>query len=231
MRVAISQMEPLEGFANYGARELARLTHSAERTARRWIHEGCAPRLVVRFLQLIFRGTLGAICQQWEGWRIDRGKIIAPNGYEFTPGELLSIPVRFAHIRELERAVRELERERLSPIGAVDSLQLSISQELPYSATQPAHVTQLCFMTVNVTTQAPQLHLDRGHRGDRREHTGETRGDQHGPDCVEHQSASPRRPPREKNAMAEEIHAPTSMMALPATSSGTPHRRDASAAR
>lgn len=107
MRADALCMVPLGGFANLGAREIARLTDSAERSARRWIRDGLAPRLVVRFLQLLTDAPLGALSPPWDGWTLRRGKLCSPDGHEFAPGEIRALPLRLQQLRALER-----ERER-----------------------------------------------------------------------------------------------------------------------
>lgn len=114
----VPHMRPLGGFAAYGARELARLTDHAERTTRRWIADGLAPRFVVRCLEIMCSGALGLICAQWEGWSLRDGKLQSPEGAEFTPNEVRTIPLRFQQlaaleleIRRLSKAVHEEERE------------------------------------------------------------------------------------------------------------------------
>jgi hypothetical protein len=104
-------MEPLGGFANYGAAELARLTDTAQRTARRWIRAGLAPRFVVRFLRLLRDAPLGELNASWNGWSLRRGKLVSPDGHEFTPGEVQSIPHRQMQLSELERRAREQPAE------------------------------------------------------------------------------------------------------------------------
>jgi hypothetical protein len=112
-----SSMEPLQGFANFGAHELARLALSSERSARRWIAEGFAPRLVVRFLEIVVRGPLGLICERWNGWSLRGGVLHAPTGATFTPEEIAAIPLRLQQIAELERSVATLRARGSDPVA------------------------------------------------------------------------------------------------------------------
>ncbi len=103
-------MEPLGRYANYGAAELARVTDTPLRTARRWIKTGLAPRLAVRFLELLDLGPLGTLCREWEGWHLWRGKLCSPEHDEYSPGEVRAIALQHQRIAALEREVRELEQ-------------------------------------------------------------------------------------------------------------------------
>ena len=104
-----------------GAPELARLTNAAERTARRWILSDRAPRLVVRYLQLLNDGSLGLIAPRWEGWRLRGSELYSPEGQAFRPGEIRAIPLRVQQIAALERAAAaqlpaSRDAERLSAL-------------------------------------------------------------------------------------------------------------------
>ena len=108
MSVAVlGSMEPLSGFANLSAKDLARVTHSAERTARKWIRARFAPRLIVEWLRLMFDRPLGMLCQRWEGWHLRNGKLHSPEGYEFTPEEVITIPLRLQQIAQLELSTQQ----------------------------------------------------------------------------------------------------------------------------
>ncbi|AMN47005.1 hypothetical protein ACG33_07825 [Steroidobacter denitrificans] len=101
---AALDMEPLRGFANYGARRLAHLTHSTERAARGWIKTGLAPRLVIRWLELTLRGQLQFIRSDWDGWELRKdGRLHSPDGSAFTIGELTAYGLNMQLLRELQR--------------------------------------------------------------------------------------------------------------------------------
>lgn len=103
-------MVPLGSFANLGARNLARLTHYGERTARRWIRDGLAPRVVVLCLQLMMDGDLGLISPAWDGWTLRTdGRVHSPEGPSFTPHEIRALPLWHQRMTTLEREVRILE--------------------------------------------------------------------------------------------------------------------------
>lgn len=128
----IERMEPLQGFATLGARELARLTDTAERTARRWIRNGLAPRLILRMLRTLLDGALAEIHPRWDGWTLRRdGKLHSPEGPAFTPDEIRLLPLRLQQLRALERererdaerqAQCEIEPQRQQPTGGRSDL-------------------------------------------------------------------------------------------------------------
>lgn len=97
----------LGGFANYSADKLAALTFHSPRTARRWIAENLAPRIVVEWLALTHGGDLSAMDKLWAEWRLFRGELHAPNGWHFTPGELLSLPLLYQEIAALKKALSD----------------------------------------------------------------------------------------------------------------------------
>ena len=49
---------------------------------------------------------LGRLDAAFEGFTIQDGQIITPNGYAYPPGVLYSIPIRQQLIAELERELR-----------------------------------------------------------------------------------------------------------------------------
>jgi hypothetical protein len=105
-------MEPLQGFANLGASEISRLTHSALSSARRWITERKAPWVVVAWLRLTAWGELEAISERWTGWTLrNDGKLHSPEGAAFTPAEVITIPLRLQQIASLELAAKQRAAE------------------------------------------------------------------------------------------------------------------------
>lgn len=100
-------MEKLGGFANLPTDWLATQTGSSARTVRRWKRSGRAPRLVVRFLLLLFERELGELAGEWKGWNLRGGTLNSPDGHAFTANEVRAIPYRAMQIRALERE-REL---------------------------------------------------------------------------------------------------------------------------
>jgi Phage protein len=117
---ASESMEALGGFANLPAEHLAALTYASLPTVRRWKRRGRAPRLVVEFLKMLESGPLGMASRAWDGWIIRRDKLVSPDGWEFEPGEVKSIPLRRQQLSEYERqerlrALRDQEQRQRHP--------------------------------------------------------------------------------------------------------------------
>ena len=109
------RMVNAEGFATLAAEQLARLTRSSLRTVRRWRAAGMIPAWAHDLLTLLLDRPLGMLCAGWDGWHLRTGALQAPNGWEFSPGELLSIPLRLQQLRALELelvSIRNQQAER-----------------------------------------------------------------------------------------------------------------------
>ena len=65
-----------------------------------------------RLATLELGGVIGLIHSDWDGWSVSRktGKLCAPTGWEFTPGELLAMPLRYQEIRALRYQLDSLRR-------------------------------------------------------------------------------------------------------------------------
>jgi hypothetical protein len=141
--VALCAMEPLGGFANVGVPELARLTRSSVRSARRWIRDGLAPRLVMWCLRIMFDAPLGEISHEWDGWHLRKGKLESPEGHAYTPHEVRAIALRMQHVAALERELATLAkspalgaRRESSPLSH-DERPASLTFSLPPSSPVP----------------------------------------------------------------------------------------------
>lgn len=104
-------MERLGGFANCSPEWLAERAKTSVRTARRWIRQDLAPRVAVAFLKLVTDGALETIHSAWKDWTVRRdGKLHAPNGWTFTPAELIAIPLRYQLISELRAQLAQYQQ-------------------------------------------------------------------------------------------------------------------------
>jgi hypothetical protein len=99
------ELLPLGGYANLESHELAIKTKSSLRSVRRWKQTGLAPAIVIAWLDLIHYGNLGAICAEFEGWALRRGTLHAPNGWTFSAGQLMAIPLHYQREAALETAL------------------------------------------------------------------------------------------------------------------------------
>ena len=68
-------------------------------TARRW-KRGIS-RIPVAAKKLL-AGDLSAFGREWRGWTIRDGKIVSPEGWAYTPGEVLSLTLLRAQVAHLE---------------------------------------------------------------------------------------------------------------------------------
>jgi Phage protein len=93
-----------EIFANLNTDELAELAGVNVATARRWKAQKKLPESICRLLEVTALGRLDIL--GWKGWRLIRGELISPEGWEFQPGDLIAIPF----LREQLRAYQVAER-------------------------------------------------------------------------------------------------------------------------
>jgi Phage protein len=90
-------------------KEIARICHVDLTTARRWKRGArCPPKMAL----LLIGGDLGAFDPQWRGWRARGGKLISPEGWEITVGDVLGLPLVRQQIAAYQTELR-LIRERV----------------------------------------------------------------------------------------------------------------------
>lgn len=121
--------DSLEALARIEPQRLAELAGVHVSTARRWIRTGKCPRSVARLVRVCLCGELDDIHAAWRGWRLVRGTLYSPEGWEFSPGAVRSLPL-------LQTQVREMRRERHF-IGQADWL--SGRFERPQAPAEPPH--------------------------------------------------------------------------------------------
>lgn len=75
-------------------------------------------------------GDLPGTCGQWTGWRFRDGKLVSPEGTEFSQGEVRAIPLRLQLINQLDRELTRLKILRqvndLDPQGLGDQVVVSL---------------------------------------------------------------------------------------------------------
>jgi hypothetical protein len=81
-----------------GAQDLAALAGVHISTARRWKRTGKYPRKLAPLLAVLRDGQLGPISRAWRGWCIRGDRLISPEGWSFTFGEIRSIPFMQAQV-------------------------------------------------------------------------------------------------------------------------------------
>jgi hypothetical protein len=113
-----------ELFSHLSTAELASLTGVDRATARRWRAHGRLPRHVNRLLAIITLGQLDAI--GWKGWRIMRGVLVSPEGWEATPGDVLALPFMRQQIAILQADARAWRAVDEQPVGGATEALLAI---------------------------------------------------------------------------------------------------------
>jgi hypothetical protein len=77
----------LNGFS---VNEIARICRVSVKTASRW-KDGttCPPKTAL----LVMAADLGCFDAAWKGWRIYKGVLVSPEGWEITKGDVISSPL------------------------------------------------------------------------------------------------------------------------------------------
>jgi hypothetical protein len=96
-------MESLDGVTTV---ELAAIAQVHLSTARRWKRTGKCPRWLERLVRVCHHGELDHIHRAWAGWRLERGQLISPEGWQSTPGAVRSIPLMQAQVKTYQRERR-----------------------------------------------------------------------------------------------------------------------------
>lgn len=93
-------------------KELARICHVTERTARRW-KDGtrCPPQSAL----MLLRGDLACLDPAWAGWTVSRGKLISPEGWTATTGDVLALPLMRMQIHTYQRE-KQIAKEQLEAL-------------------------------------------------------------------------------------------------------------------
>jgi hypothetical protein len=90
-------------------KEIARICHVDLTTARRWKRGArCPPKSAI----LLIRGDLAAFDFQWRGWRAFDGKLVSPEGWEITVGDVLALPLMRQQLAAYQTEIRHM-RERV----------------------------------------------------------------------------------------------------------------------
>lgn len=101
-------------------KEIARICRVDLTTARRWKRGArCPPKSAL----LLILADLGAFDPEWRGWKIRGGKLISPEGWEITIGDVLALPLTrqmlAAYKSELNRMKAELLLTQEQPVPDV----------------------------------------------------------------------------------------------------------------
>jgi hypothetical protein len=94
--------------------ELSRICHVSLKTAARWKSgTTCPPKSAL----MLLAGDLRCFDAAWNGWRVHRGNLISPEGWEITLGDVISSPL----LRQ-QLAAFKTELKRLRAAAAEDSI-------------------------------------------------------------------------------------------------------------
>jgi Phage protein len=83
--------------------EICRICRVHERTARRWKDGTRRPPATSL---MILSADLGVFDPAWSGWVIRRGKLISPEGWEVSTGEVMATPLMRMQILAYQREQR-----------------------------------------------------------------------------------------------------------------------------
>jgi Phage protein len=91
--------------------ELARICHVSIKTATRWKNGStCPPKTAL----LLLTGDLGCLDSGWAGWRIHKGVLISPEGWEITKGDVISSPLLRQQLAAFKTELRRLKEAAVS---------------------------------------------------------------------------------------------------------------------
>jgi hypothetical protein len=94
------------------AAEIAALCGVDIATARRWKSGQSRVPMAARKL---LAGDLSAFGHAWKGWKIVGGKLVSPEGWDYTPGEVLAIPFLRSQIAHLDNLRKRHEQANVVP--------------------------------------------------------------------------------------------------------------------
>jgi hypothetical protein len=91
-------------------KEIARICHVNLTTARRWKRGArCPPKSAL----LLICGDLIAFDREWRGWRVREGKLISPEGWEITVGDVLALPLMRQQLAAYQTELKRIQGELL----------------------------------------------------------------------------------------------------------------------
>lgn len=89
--------------------EVARICHVSLKTASRWkAGTTCPPESAL----MLLCGDLAAFDREWRGWVVRGGKLISPEGWEITVGDVLALPLMRQQLAAYQTELR-LVKERV----------------------------------------------------------------------------------------------------------------------
>ncbi|HMH29074.1 MAG TPA: hypothetical protein VK580_10840 [Steroidobacteraceae bacterium] len=102
------------------AETIAQLCKVNVRTARRWKK---GERRMPETARMILAGDLGIFDPAWQGWALRDGKLISPERWEVSLGDVLSIPLMRAQISAYQAKERQFQTIEEQPLpGTVPAI-------------------------------------------------------------------------------------------------------------
>lgn len=100
----------LNPFYSFPIKEIARICHVDLTTARRWKRgTRCPPKSAL----LLICGDLGCFDRAWRGWTARGGKLISPEGWEITVGDVMGLPLMRQQMAAYHTELKRLRGEIL----------------------------------------------------------------------------------------------------------------------
>lgn len=106
-------MKPNPDLYGIPAETIAQLCKVNVRTARRWKN---GERRMPETARMLLAGDLGAFDPAWRGWTFRDGKLVSPEGYEASPGDVRSIPLMRAQIGAYQAKERQIQAMDEQPL-------------------------------------------------------------------------------------------------------------------
>lgn len=101
-------LRPQDILYGINVNEIARLCKVDVTTARRWKRGAkCPPQSAL----MILSGDLGHLDPAWAGWRLSRGQLISPEGWEALPGHVRAMKMMHATLGIYRRENQHLKAE------------------------------------------------------------------------------------------------------------------------
>src|SRR5689334_1675507 len=90
----------------FPASYIARVCHVDLATARRWKRGAtCPPYTAI----VLITGDLSGFGPQWKGWKMKGGRIISPEGWAATPGDVMMVQLAQLQLGDYRRENRALK--------------------------------------------------------------------------------------------------------------------------
>jgi hypothetical protein len=102
-------LDPKEVFFAIPIKQIVEICGVDITTARRWKRGAtCPPQHMLRYLSARYYEDLGFLDPDWRGWKLRRGNLISPEGWEMTMGDVLA-----SRLHEAQLACWRLEVSKM----------------------------------------------------------------------------------------------------------------------